>query len=84
MNRNSCIVLIGLFIMQMVQLQHDNKNYELEMSFRYGMDDQKNTTSYQFYYIIVSLSSRQKVREEVEEMMSDVTKPALLGERGVE
>ena len=70
--------------MQMVQLQHDNKNYELEMSFRYGMDDQKNTTSYQFYYIIVSLSSRQKVREEVEEMMSDVTKPALLGERGVE
>ena len=54
------------------------------MSFRYGMDDQINTTSYQFYYIIVSLSSRQKVREEVEEMMSDVTKPALLGERGVE
>ena len=84
MNRNSCIGSIGLFIMQMVQLQHDNKNYELEMSFRYGMDDQKNTTSYQFYYIIVSLSSRQKVREEVEEMMSDVTKPALLGERGVE
>ena len=84
MNRNSCIGSIGLFIMQMVQLQHDNKNYELEMSFRYGMDDQKNTTSYQFYYIIVSLSSRQKVREEVEEMMSEVTKPALLGERGVE
>ena len=54
------------------------------MSFRYGMDDQINATSYQFYYIIVSLSSRQKVREEVEEMMSDVTKPALLGERGVE
>ena len=54
------------------------------MSFRYGMDDQINTTSYQFNYIIVSLSSRQKVREEVEEMMSDVTKPALLGERGVE
>ena len=84
MNRNSCIGSIGLFIMQMVQLQHDNKNYELEMSFRYGMDDQKNTTSYQFYYIIVSLSSRQKVREEVEEMMSDVTKPALFRERGVE
>ena len=84
MNRNSCIGSIGLFIMQMVQLQHDNKNYELEMSFRYGMDDQINTTSYQFYYIIVSLSSRQKVREEVEEMMSDVTKPALFRERGVE
>ena len=84
MNRNSCIGSIGLFIMQMVQLQHDNKNYELEMSFRYGMDDQINTTSYQFYYIIVSLSSRQKVREEVEEMMSDVTKPVLLGEKGVE